>query len=190
MIDAEGRVLAVIVNQPADYLLITGSHPDTGRGQFADAPNAGVAEMIISLPAEIRFLTNSVGLDPVTGTITMVLVGDGVADGAMRGLKCASATRTTLTTNSRACSARSAAGWRACAAWTCRQPSPGSFGAEVRWVRAVLNHPFHRYPADCARIGPMLSFAPPGSQRRRITPAELPIRYDPTPVGTPSRSAR
>lgn len=73
IIDAQGRVLDVIAGQPADYLLITGDHPDTERGQFAGAPYAAVADLVVSLPAEIADLTSTVGVDPATGTLTMVL---------------------------------------------------------------------------------------------------------------------
>jgi cell division septal protein FtsQ len=76
IIDLQGRVLDVIAGQPTDYLLITGDHPDTARGQFAGAPYASVAELISSLPPEIRGITTSVGVDASTGTLTMVLSND------------------------------------------------------------------------------------------------------------------
>jgi cell division protein FtsQ len=76
VIDAEGRVLDVLDGQPADYLLITGDHPDTARGQFAGAPYASVAGLVVSLPSEIRAATRTVGVDAATGTLTLVLEGD------------------------------------------------------------------------------------------------------------------
>lgn len=76
IIDLQGRVLDVIEGQPTDYLLITGDHPDTARGQFAGAPYASVAELVSSLPNEIRDITLSVGVDASTGTLTMVLAND------------------------------------------------------------------------------------------------------------------
>lgn len=76
IIDVQGRVLDVIEGQPTDYLMITGDHPDTARGQFAGAPYASVAELVSSLPAEIRDITLSVGVDAGTGTLTMVLAND------------------------------------------------------------------------------------------------------------------
>ena len=76
IIDSQGRVLDVIAGQPADYLLITGDHPDTERGQFAGAPYAAVAELVVSLPPEIADITSTVGVDPATGTLTMVLASD------------------------------------------------------------------------------------------------------------------
>jgi cell division protein FtsQ len=83
IIDSQGRVLDVIAGQPADYLLITGDHPDTGRGQFAGTPYAAVAELVVSLPPEIADLTSTVGVDPATGTLTMVLESEGSPDGVL-----------------------------------------------------------------------------------------------------------
>jgi len=76
IIDVQGRVLDVIEGQPTDYLMITGDNPDTARGQFAGAPYASVAELVSNLPAEIRDITLSVGVDAGTGTLTMVLAND------------------------------------------------------------------------------------------------------------------
>ena len=76
VIDLQGRVLDVLAGQPIDYLLVTGDHPDTARGQFAGAPYAAVAELVSSLPPEIRDVTLSVGVDASTGTLTMVLAND------------------------------------------------------------------------------------------------------------------
>ena len=76
VIDLQGRVLDVLAGQPIDYILVTGDHPDTARGQFAGAPYAAVAELVSSLPAEIRDVTLSVGVDAGTGTLTMVLAND------------------------------------------------------------------------------------------------------------------
>ena len=76
VIDLQGRVLDVLAGQPIDYLLVTGDHPDTARSQFAGAPYAAVAELVSSLPAEIRDVTLSVGVDASTGTLTMVLAND------------------------------------------------------------------------------------------------------------------
>ena len=76
VIDLQGRVLDVLAGQPIDYLLVTGDHPDTARGQFAGAPYAAVAELVSSLPPEIRDVTQSVGVDASTGTLTMVLAND------------------------------------------------------------------------------------------------------------------
>ena len=76
IIDLQGRVLDVIAGQPTDYPLITGDHPDTARGQFAGAPYAAAAELVLSLPPEIRSITQSAGVDAATGTLTMVLESD------------------------------------------------------------------------------------------------------------------
>ncbi|MFM7044260.1 MAG: cell division protein FtsQ/DivIB, partial [Ilumatobacteraceae bacterium] len=78
VIDVQGRVLDVLDGQPVAYMPITGSHPDTARGQFAGAPYSSAATLVQVLPAEVRAITQSVGLDAVTGTLTMELSG-GVA---------------------------------------------------------------------------------------------------------------
>lgn len=87
VIDVQSRVLDVIVNQPADYMLITGSHPDTARGQFAGAPYAAAAELVLSLPTEISSITSTVGVDAVTGTLTMVLSGPGIGGSDEAGVE-------------------------------------------------------------------------------------------------------
>ncbi|MDO9175446.1 MAG: FtsQ-type POTRA domain-containing protein, partial [Actinomycetota bacterium] len=87
VIDVQSRVLEVIVNQPADYMLITGSHPDTARGQFAGAPYAAAAELVLSLPTEISAITSTVGVDAVTGTLTMVLAGPGIGGSDEAGVE-------------------------------------------------------------------------------------------------------
>ena len=74
-IDIDGRALDVIPGRPLALMLITGVHPDTGRGQFAGAPYAASALLVRSLPAEVRVLTESVGLDPATGTMSLQLAG-------------------------------------------------------------------------------------------------------------------
>jgi cell division protein FtsQ len=76
VIDVQGRVLDVIEGRPVAYMLITGNHPDTSRGQFAGGPYASAAVLVASLPGEIRRITESVGLDASTGTLTMHLEGD------------------------------------------------------------------------------------------------------------------
>lgn len=76
VIDVQGRVLDVIEGRPVAYMLITGNHPDTSRGQFAGGPYASAAVLVASLPGEIRRITESVGLDASTGTLTMHLDGD------------------------------------------------------------------------------------------------------------------
>lgn len=73
VIDVQGRVLDVLDGQPVAYMPITGDHPDTARGQFAGAPYAAAAALVQVLPAEIRAVTRSIGLDAVTGTLTMEL---------------------------------------------------------------------------------------------------------------------
>lgn len=75
IIDYEGRVLDVIDGIPIDYMLITGDHPDTARGQFAGAPYSAAAELVLGLPAEISAVTESVGLNAATGALSLQLDG-------------------------------------------------------------------------------------------------------------------
>jgi len=74
VIDVDGRVLDILANQPADYTLIAGTNPDTDRGQFAGAIYASAANLVQSLPAEVRTITQSVGVD-AQGNLTMQLTG-------------------------------------------------------------------------------------------------------------------
>ena len=73
VIDVQGRVLDVIAGQPTAYLLVTGQNPDTPRGDFAPAPYAAAAQMVVGLPVEIRSITTSVGVDSATGGLTILL---------------------------------------------------------------------------------------------------------------------
>ncbi|MEI7546781.1 MAG: FtsQ-type POTRA domain-containing protein [Actinomycetota bacterium] len=75
VIDVQGRVLDVIPGQPVDYMLITGRNPDIARGEFAPAPYASAAQLVVALPTEIRSITTSVGVDTATGGLTMLLSG-------------------------------------------------------------------------------------------------------------------
>ena len=73
IIDRDSRVLDVIEGIPLAPMLITGNHPDTDIGQFAGQAYAAAAQLVIALPAEIRTITSSVGVDSATGELTMVL---------------------------------------------------------------------------------------------------------------------
>ncbi|MBI4883932.1 MAG: FtsQ-type POTRA domain-containing protein [Actinobacteria bacterium] len=73
IIDHESRVLDVIDGIPIAYMLITGDHPDTARGQFVGQPYAAAADLVISLPAEIRAVTASVGLNAGSGALSLTL---------------------------------------------------------------------------------------------------------------------
>ena len=73
VIDRDGRVLDVVDGVPIDYMLVTGANPDVDRGQFAGRPFASAAQLTIALPAEIRVLTRSIGVDATTGDLTMQL---------------------------------------------------------------------------------------------------------------------
>jgi cell division protein FtsQ len=73
VIDRDGRVLDVVDGVPIDYMLVTGANPDVDRGQFAGRPFASAAQLTIALPAEIRALTSSIGVNATTGDLTMQL---------------------------------------------------------------------------------------------------------------------
>ena len=73
VIDVQGRVLDVIAGQPIAYMLIVGDNPDTERGQFAGAPYASAAQLVVALPPDIRAITNSVGVDSTSGELTLTL---------------------------------------------------------------------------------------------------------------------
>lgn len=73
VIDVEGRVLDVIAGQPVAYMLVTGTHPDTGRGDYAGAPYATVGRLVAALPPEIRSRTTSISLDSSTSNLSLVL---------------------------------------------------------------------------------------------------------------------
>lgn len=73
VIDIEGRVLDVIAGQPVAYMLVTGNHPDTGRGDYAGAPYATVGRLVAALPPEVRSRTTSISLDSSTSNLSLVL---------------------------------------------------------------------------------------------------------------------
>jgi cell division protein FtsQ len=73
VIDVDGRVLDLLAGQPDAYVLITGKNPDTSRGQYAGAPYASAASLVVAMPGEIRTLVASIGLDSATGTLSMQL---------------------------------------------------------------------------------------------------------------------
>lgn len=71
VIDRDGRVLDVLDGLPVDYMLVTGANPDAEQGQFAGRPLASAAQLTIALPAEIRSLTESIGVDATAGNLTI-----------------------------------------------------------------------------------------------------------------------
>lgn len=75
VIDVQGRVLDVIAGRPVAYMLITGTHPDAAPGQYAGAPYASAGVLVRSLPAEIRSITRSIGIDTSTRTMSLQLEG-------------------------------------------------------------------------------------------------------------------
>jgi cell division septal protein FtsQ len=75
VIDRDSRVLDVIGGIPLAPMLITGTHPDTDVGLFAGPAYAAAAQLVIALPAEIRVITTSVGIDPATADLSLQLDG-------------------------------------------------------------------------------------------------------------------
>lgn len=73
VIDRDGRVLDVVDGIPIDYMLVTGANPDVDRGQFAGRPLASAAQLAIALPAEVRALTKSIGVDATAGDLSLQL---------------------------------------------------------------------------------------------------------------------
>jgi cell division septal protein FtsQ len=73
VIDRDGRVLDVLDGIPVDYMLITGANPDVEQGQFAGRPFASAAQLTIALPAEVRSITESVGVDATAGDLSLHL---------------------------------------------------------------------------------------------------------------------
>lgn len=75
VIDVTGRVLQVTDGQPAEMLLIAGTNPNTAAGAWAPASYRDAAQLVVALPTEIRQATSFVGVDPVTGGLTITLNG-------------------------------------------------------------------------------------------------------------------
>lgn len=73
VIDRNGRVLTVLGGRPIDYVLLTGSAPDSEPGQFAGAAFAAGAQLALALPDEIRAITTSIGVDATTNELSLEL---------------------------------------------------------------------------------------------------------------------
>jgi len=76
VIDRDGRVLAVLDNQPVAYMLLTGDAPDTDAGALAGRPFANAAQLVGALPSEIRAITSSLSVDASTGDLGLLLQPD------------------------------------------------------------------------------------------------------------------
>lgn len=74
--DRDGRVLAVLDGQPAAPMLVAGVGPDTEVAQFAGSGYAAVAELVVSLPSEIRTITRTATLNPTTGDVGLIIDDD------------------------------------------------------------------------------------------------------------------
>ncbi len=73
LIDRDGKVLVVLSAAPAKFLAITGTAPDLTAGAAAGPLYAGAAELVLSMPTEIRSVTTSVGVNASTGELSMSL---------------------------------------------------------------------------------------------------------------------
>jgi hypothetical protein len=57
-------------------MLVAGVGPDTEVAQFAGSGYVGVAELVVSLPAEIRSITRTATLNPTTGDVGLIIEDD------------------------------------------------------------------------------------------------------------------
>jgi UDP-N-acetylmuramate dehydrogenase len=73
VIDQEGRVLAVLNGRPTEYMLIDGIGPNLVAGAMASNSYTAAAQLAVSLPAEIRPVVKSMGVDgPEQVTMTLL----------------------------------------------------------------------------------------------------------------------
>ena len=75
VIDADGRVLDVLVGRPVDYMLLSGVGPDLEPGSMSGTQFAEAAQMVGALPAELRAITESASVDATTGDLGLQLAG-------------------------------------------------------------------------------------------------------------------
>jgi cell division septal protein FtsQ len=73
VIDRSGQVLAVLGGRPIEYMLLTGTAPDSEAGQFAGTAYAAAAQLVLALPPEIKAITESVGVDATTNELSLEL---------------------------------------------------------------------------------------------------------------------
>jgi len=73
VIDRSGQVLAVLGGRPIEYMLLTGTAPDSEAGQFAGSAYAAAAQLVLALPPEIKAITESVGVDATTNELSLEL---------------------------------------------------------------------------------------------------------------------
>ena len=75
MVDARGRVVAVLAGWPTKYLQVKGTGPDVAAGSSADDAYRAAAQLVLALPDELRPKVTALDLSPA-GELSMVLKGD------------------------------------------------------------------------------------------------------------------
>ncbi|MFM8554455.1 MAG: cell division protein FtsQ/DivIB [Acidimicrobiales bacterium] len=75
MVDARGRVIAVLAGWPTKYLQVKGTGPDVAAGASADDAYRAAAQLVLALPDELRPKVTALDLSPA-GELSMVLKGD------------------------------------------------------------------------------------------------------------------
>lgn len=75
MVDARGKVIAVLTGYPTKYLQVKGTGPDVGAGETADDAYRAAAQLVLALPDELRPRVTALDLSPA-GELSMVLKGD------------------------------------------------------------------------------------------------------------------
>ncbi|MGA1362643.1 MAG: cell division protein FtsQ/DivIB [Ilumatobacteraceae bacterium] len=75
MVDARGRVIAVLAGWPTKYLQVKGTGPDVAAGSSADDAYRAAAQLVLALPDELRPKVTALDLSPA-GELSMVLKGD------------------------------------------------------------------------------------------------------------------
>jgi cell division protein FtsQ len=74
MVDARGRVIAVLDGFPTKYLQVKGTGPNVGPGEAADDAYRAAAQLVLALPDELRPMVVALDLSPA-GELSMVLKG-------------------------------------------------------------------------------------------------------------------
>jgi cell division protein FtsQ len=72
VVDAEGRIIAVLDGWPTDYLQVTGVGPSLQAGAVADVGYRAAAQTVLALPEELGRLVQSLELSP-GGELSMTL---------------------------------------------------------------------------------------------------------------------
>ena len=75
MVDARGKVIAVLAGWPTKYLQVKGTGPDVVAGASADDAYRAAAQLVLALPDELRPKVTALDLSPA-GELSMVLKGD------------------------------------------------------------------------------------------------------------------